>query len=255
MAIAQREVIYKTIDDVDLSMHIFEPAYRDRDRPLAAIVFFFGGGWNSGSPEQFFPHCRHLAEQGMFAAAAEYRVKSRHGVSPIECVADGKSAVRYLYAHAAELGLDPAHIAAGGGSAGGHVAACTGIVPGQDDPADDLAVPSKPKALVLFNPVTDTTRFGSDRFLGRAEEFSPQHHISAAAPPTVTFHGTADTCVPHDCAATFEKSMQEAGVDCTLHSYDGRGHAFFNYGRDGSVDYKDTVTKMDAFLTRLGYLG
>ena len=117
MAIDRREIIYKTVGDVELRMHVFEP--EDRPTPLAAIVFFFGGGWNSGTVEQFFPHCEHLAELGMFAAAADYRVKSRHGVTPDACLADGKSAVRYLYAHAEELGIDPDRIAAGGGSATG----------------------------------------------------------------------------------------------------------------------------------------
>ncbi len=66
--------------------------------------------------------------------------------TPKECVADGKSAVRYLRVNAARLGLDPNRIAAGGGSAGGHVAAATGTLPGLDDPADDTSVSSRPNA-------------------------------------------------------------------------------------------------------------
>jgi len=63
------------------------------------------------------------------------------------------SAMRYVRSHAAELGIDPQRIAAAGGSAGGHLAAFTGLVPGLDDPKDDLAVSAKPNAMVLFNPV------------------------------------------------------------------------------------------------------
>ena len=77
----------------------------------AAIVFFFGGGWVGGTPKQFFPHCTYLASRGMVAISAEYRVKDRHGVTPLECVLDGKSAVRWVRAHASELGIDPTLIA------------------------------------------------------------------------------------------------------------------------------------------------
>ncbi|NBQ58762.1 MAG: alpha/beta hydrolase, partial [Opitutaceae bacterium] len=55
-----RVEIYKTVGDTALSLYIFEPdgpAQKNR----SAIVFFFGGGWNSGTPAQFEPQCRALA--------------------------------------------------------------------------------------------------------------------------------------------------------------------------------------------------
>jgi acetyl esterase/lipase len=52
-------------------------------------------------------------------------VKSRQGVTPAACVEDAKSAERWLRQNAARLGLDPNRIVAAGGSAGGHIAACT----------------------------------------------------------------------------------------------------------------------------------
>ena len=120
-----------------------------------AVVFFFGGGWNGGSPSQFAPHCEYLASRGMVAMTADYRVKSRQGTTPFDCVEDGKSAIRYVRQHAKELGVDPKKIAAGGGSAGGHVAAATGTVRGMDEKNEDSGISSKPDALILFNPVYD----------------------------------------------------------------------------------------------------
>ena len=128
LPVTQRETVYKSAGGADLKLHIFEPSERPSDKPLPAIVFFFGGGWTGGTPSQFFQHSRYLASRGMVAVSAEYRVKNRHGTTPAECVADGKSAVRWLRSHAAELGIDPARIAAGGGSAGGHVALCTAVI-------------------------------------------------------------------------------------------------------------------------------
>ena len=128
---------YKTVGDVKLNLYLFIPEGHQASDKRPAIVFFFGGGWTNGSPAQFEPHCLHFASRGMVAVAADYRVKSRHGVTPVECVADAKSAVRWLRANAAKLGVDPARIAAGGGSAGGHVATCTGVIEGLDEKSED----------------------------------------------------------------------------------------------------------------------
>ena len=116
----------KTVGEIQLKLHVFSTEGGGRRRP--AIVFFFGGGWVGGNPSQFFPHCEHLAAKGMVAVSAEYRVKSRHQATPFDCVEDARSAVRYLRGHARELGIDPDRIAAGGGSAGGHLAAATGTL-------------------------------------------------------------------------------------------------------------------------------
>ena len=113
-------VVYKRVDDVELKLHIFEPPDRQANKPVPAIVFFFGGGWVGGTPTQFYHQCDYLASRGMMAISAEYRIKSKHGTTPFECVADGKSAIRWVRANAERLGINPDKIVAGGGSAGGH---------------------------------------------------------------------------------------------------------------------------------------
>ena len=81
-------------------LHPVEPARR------AAIVFFFGGGWKGGTTRQFARQATYLAGRGMIAAIADYRVQSRHGVTPDVCVEDAKSAVRWLRQHANEHGQE-----------------------------------------------------------------------------------------------------------------------------------------------------
>jgi acetyl esterase/lipase len=85
-------------------------------------------------------------------------------------------------------------------------------------------------------------------------ELSPYHHVEAGDPPTVIFHGTADKTVPHATAAAFERAMQKAGNSCTLHSYEGEGHGFFNYGRGDGTSFAEVLTTSDRFLAGLGYL-
>ena len=56
------------------------------------MVFFFGGGWNGGTPGQFRPQARHLAGRGMVAIVVDYRVKSRHGTLANVAVSDANRA-------------------------------------------------------------------------------------------------------------------------------------------------------------------
>src|SRR5688572_26427217 len=123
--VGARAETYKQAGPTKLELYIYEPAgHRPADR-RPAVIFFFGGGWNQGSPAQFERQCRYLASRGLVAITADYRVASRHGVTAIECVKDAKSAVRWVRKNAGRLGVDPNRIAAGGGSAGGHIAAAS----------------------------------------------------------------------------------------------------------------------------------
>ena len=257
-----REVVYKSTKNADgspvaLKLHVYAPAgHKATDRRTAA-VFFFGGGWTGGSPAQFYPHCAYLASRGVLAMAAEYRVKGRNGTTPYECAADGKSAIRYVRAHAGELGVDPARIIAGGGSAGGHVAAATGTLSGLDEPAEDANVSSRPDAMVLFNPVINCGPqggYGYRQVGARYQEICPTHNVTKAVPPTIVLHGRADKTVPYADAEGFAKAMAAAGARCELVGYDGQGHGFFNFGRGGNDNFIATVEAADRFLASLGFL-
>ena len=248
---------YKTVGEVKLKIHIYEPEIRKPGERLPAIVFFFGGGWVNGSPGQFFRHCEYLASRGMVAMSAEYRIKSKHGTTPFECVADGKSAIRWVRQQADALGVDPNRVAAGGGSAGGHVAACTGTVEGHEEEGENTSISSAPNAMVLFNPVIDTTEkgYGAGKLAGRTTEISPCHHVREGIPPTIIFHGTNDRTVPFENVERFAASMKEDGNACEVVPFEGKGHGFFNYGRDqDNASFKQTVSAADRFLTDLGWL-
>ena len=258
---------YKTIGDVAMKIWIFNPDGHKASDKRPAIVFFFGGGWRSGSPQQFLHQAQYLASRGMVAMAADYRVAGRHGVKMEKCVADAKSAIRWVRANAARLGVDPDRVAAGGGSAGGHLAAAVATLPGLDAPADDTGISTVPNALVLFNPacvlapVKGRVPFPEDRYediRNRAgvapEAVSPYHHVKKGTPPTILFHGKADTTVPYRTAELFCEKMKAHGNRCELTGYEGQAHGFFNYGRGDNKAYLDTARRMDEFLASLGYL-
>jgi len=248
--------IYKEVDGHTLNLHIFTPPNHVQDKELKpAIVFYFGGGWVGGTPTQFYPQCQHLARRGMVAISAEYRVKSRHQATPFDCVEDGKSALRWVRAHAKKIGVDPKRIAAGGGSAGGHVAAAVAMVPGLDAEGDDLSVSCMPDALVLFNPVYDNGPggFGYAKLKDRYREISPMHNLKQGMPPTIVFLGDQDRLIPVSTAEKFRDRMRALGNRSELLVYPGQPHGFFNQGKPGD-GYSTTLAEMDRFLVSLGWI-
>lgn len=129
--------VYKRVGATELVLNVFQPNASAKLRPAPAVVYFFAGGWQQGTPIQFFRECARLAQRGVVGISADYRIKSANGATPFDSLADAKAAMRWVRAHAAELGVDPTRIAAAGASAGGHLAAASAFVPGFDDSAAD----------------------------------------------------------------------------------------------------------------------
>jgi len=238
-------VEYKSVGDVKLNLHIYNPPGHKSSDKRPAIVFFFGGGWNGGSVGQFKKQSRYLASRGMVAMCADYRTKKKHGTSPKACVKDGKSAIRWVRSHAAELGINSNMLAAGGGSAGGHVAAATGTVKEFNEEGEDTTVSCRPNALVLFNPVFDNgpTGYGYSRVKEYWKAFSPMNNIDKETPPTVVFLGTKDSLIPVATAEKYKKLMEQSSVRCDLHLYENQPHGFFNKAK-----YYETLFEADKFL-------
>lgn len=259
--------VYKTVGDVELQVWIFTHSKHKPSHSAPAIVFFFGGGWNGGSPSQFENQAKYLAARGMVAVLVDYRVRSRQGVKVHSCVSDAKSAIRWVRANADRLGVDPDRIVSSGGSAGGHLAASVGVLPEYDEPDEDSSVSSVPNASALFNPAlvlapveglppipeermkSLRTRMGVE-----PETLSPFHNLRKGIVPTIIFHGTDDKTVPFSSAKAYYEKTKQLGNRCELVAYEGAGHGFFNHGGSNNTYYSDTLMRLDAFLVSLGYL-
>ena len=245
--------VYKETKQADLELVVHYPlGWKDSDK-RPAIVFFFGGGWENGKITQFEPQASYLARRGMVSARADYRVKSRQGVTPKECVEDAKSAVRWLRANAAKLGVDSDRIVAAGGSAGGHIAACTAFTPGLDSEGEDAKISSQPNVLVLFNPVLRFVgipelmgRVSNNETLGKA--ISPTLHLTKDSPPTLIFFGTADRLAA--MGDEFMNKSKELGHPAELFMAEGQPHGFFNR----PPWQEKTTQRMDEFLVSIGYI-
>lgn len=250
--IQPRVETYKTVGARSLKLYIYLPPSNSMGRAVSpltaadpersdarrpAILFIHGGGWGAGKPDFFFPHCRYFAARGVVAMTVQYRLTQEPGVTVFNCVADVKSCVRWIRRHADELGVATNRIAVAGDSAGGHLAACLGLIRELDEPGEDTSVSAMADAMILYNPVIKTTlpdgwdmvRFGGKAgaaVADRAREFSPADHVAAGAPPTLVIHGTADTVTPLAWSERFVKAMEEAGNSIQFMRFEGRKHAF-----------------------------
>ena len=254
--VTQRQEVYKKIGDVTLKIDIFEPKAKNPAKKYPSVVFFFGGGWTNGLPKQFYRHCDYLATRGMIAMSADYRVRSRQPeTTPIECVKDAKSALRWVRANAARLGVDPTRLAAGGGSAGGHLAAALATSPGVEESGDDDAVSPLPNAILLFNPFIGKSDISDDpRLATFPKSITPLLNIKAGVPPAIVFLGSNDQVIPVATAKEFQSKIQAAGARCEIRVYEGQTHGFFNYERSNHEYFTKTLIETDKFLASLGWL-
>jgi len=253
--VPDKSIVYKNVIGIELSMHFFFPPNHKVAHKTPTIVFFHGGGWTGGVPSQFFDQSAYFASRGMVAISVQYRTKKANNTTPIECVKDGKSAIRWIRSHASAYGINPNMLVAGGGSAGGHIAAATAILKNFNEESDDLSISCIPDALVLFNPVVHNgpEGYGYARVKAYWERFSPYHNLTKNIPPTIIMLGTKDKLFNPILAKQYKQKMEEFGNRCDLLLYQGQDHAFFNKGNNEEMHYQ-TIKDADRFLTSLDYL-
>jgi len=242
------KIVYKNTVQGELKVHIFHAAPNTIQN--SALILFHGGGFNSGSPQQFYPQARYLADFGITVICAEYRIKNKHKTTREYSVMDAKSVVRWVYQNADELNISVDRIAVGGGSAGGYLASAVGIIEGFDDPEDDTSIPISPAALVLYNPGLELSlkgRNNNGRAKGRKNE-STLLSIKDGYPPSLVLIGTEDWLTPISKVESFCHLVKEAGSDCMMTIYDQQEHGFFNSKRN----LYDTTIRSHRFLADQG---
>jgi acetyl esterase/lipase len=211
--------------------------------PVPAVLMIHGGGWRSGSRSEQANQCAFLARQGVAAFIADYRLAT--GVPGTTWPAqfqDVQLALRWVRAHAAKYGIDPARICAEGESAGAHLALMLGVVPGIANgdmrailPAQSphatcviaISGPSDLRDMALVNPPMIGNLLGHhDAATTQAEErdASPALRVRPGeAVPTLLIHGVHDHVVPFSQATEMQAALQKAGTPSWLIAHPG-GH-------------------------------
>ncbi len=238
---------YAAADGGELPMLVFEPG--GGTQPVAGIVMFHGGALRKGSANGLAPHCRRLAQHGILAVSAGYRLLGQGAASIDDCIADVRLAVERFSRLAALRGLDSPRLASGGSSAGAHLALAAAMTaPGRPLPAPQPGT----AAVVALNPVVDLLAYPPEQQrslerdagipAGRAAEYSPAEFVRPGNPPVLIQHGTHDEVAPVGQVRRFRDVMMQAGNDCVLIEYERAGHGFHYPGPAGHFDQVTEVT-------------
>ena len=253
--VTKKTEIYKTTAEKDLEITLHFPAAWTAEDKRPVMVFFFGGGWKKGTTKQFLIQADYFASRGIVTARPNYRLKP-DGVTPDKCVEDARSAVRWLRANAARFGIDPKKVISAGGSAGGHLAYCTSIKQGADDPSDAPTISCIPQAMVLYNPglfYSDSEGVmaavgGGTMSAERLQLISPLDHVDKDTPPALILFGTRDGLKRG--ADEYLRLAKKAGIRAEMFTAEGENHGFFNT----EPWLSKTTAEVDKYLVSLGYL-
>ena len=254
----EHDVTYSTTDGVDLKMDIYYPEFATGAVP--AVIYIHGGAWIQGDKTEGAgaTEIPELRSRGYLVAAVNYRLAPQYKF-PAQ-IEDVKCAVRFLRANAAVYGIDPEHIGAWGGSAGGHLVALLGTTDasagfeGSCGYADES---SRVQAVVdMFGP-TDLKALSQavgSRFLlalfgtvnrnsNIVKRASPITWISDDDPPFLILHGENDDLVPISQSEILYNRLIAEGVPATLVIVENAGHGFAPVG--GVIDpSRVEITKM-----------
>ena len=256
------DVVYANVDGASLRYDHYRP--RKVDGPAPAVVLVHGGAWMHGDPSQAAGNALHLARRGIATVSLSYRLAPEHRFpAPVHDVRHG---LRWVRAHAAELGIDPERLALIGLSAGAHLALMAHVarrLPELEPPLPPALrdVPEDVRAIILHYGPYDLSRTrpfpdGIDpagEHLGprRGETAwvklaSPVEHAALVDAPVLLIHGTKDTVVSHRESVRMHDALTAAGKRAALLLLEGAPHAF-------QIEWRGDANRraneaMDAFL-------
>jgi acetyl esterase/lipase len=244
-------VTYSTRNKTELKLDVYLP--RDRKSPVPAILLIHGGGWVAGQKEQNVMELLPYLSMGWVVLNVEYRL-AENSLAPA-AVEDCRCALRWVAYHAGNFNIDTSRIVVTGGSAGGHLALMTGMLPAQSkfdwgcgtQNATRWTNASEPSvhvaAIINWFGITDVADlldgpdakhyavewFGSMSNRSElAKELSPLSYIRPGLPPVITIQGDKDNIVPYQQGVRLHEALDKAGVPNQLVTIHGGGHGGFD---------------------------
>ena len=242
---------YAMANNIELKLDLYLP--RKRSTPLPTLMLFHGGGWVDGQKERNVFQLLPCLSLGWAVINVEYRL-ARQSPAPA-AVEDCRCALRWVTYHAKEYYLDTSKIVLTGGSAGGHLALITGMLPAQSVfdrqcPTESStrwreATEPQPKVAAIINwyGITDVAdlidgpnaKHYAMEWLSSlsnrqelARQLSPINYVRAGLPPIITIHGDQDDIAPYQQAVRLHAALDKAGVPNQLVTIPGAKHDGFN---------------------------
>ncbi len=242
-------IVYGQRGEKPLMLDVIRP-----DQPNGlGVAFMVSGGWKSGIPGELPEWMVSPLLRRGYTLFAIYHI-SQPEASVMEIIEDVNRGVRFVRHHADEYKIDPDRIGVTGGSAGGHLSLmlATRGGPGPEDTDDPIDRESSAvQAVAIFYPVTDLLNLGDStenlgdggppksflksfgpnssdmavwKEIGR--DCSPIYHITSDLPPTLIYHGDADTLVPLEQSERFRDRAAELGLKVKLVVHPGGEHGW-----------------------------
>jgi acetyl esterase/lipase len=231
-------VTYLTSSNYESKLDLY--VTRTADKPLPTLIWIHGGGWTGGVKESATGIPAYLA-MGMNVVNVEYRL-ARTAPAPA-AVEDCRCALRWVIQHAKEYGIDVNRLVVSGGSAGGHLALTTGMLPASAGLDRQCPGPDNLKVAAIVNwfGISDVNELldGPNMkayavaWLGSAldrdqiaKRVSPLTYVRPGVPPILTIHGDADPTVPYTQSVRLHKALADAGVPNELMTMAGGKHGY-----------------------------
>ena len=196
-------------------------------RPAPVVMFFYGGGWETGEKAWYRYVGAALASRGVLVMIPDYRLYPE--VKFPAFIDDAAAAVAWAHANAVRFGGDPGRIFLMGHSAGGEIATLLAL-----DPAYLHSVGLSPERDICgviglagpydFTPI-DAVAFAS--IFGPSADWArsmPINHVTAHSPPMLLQTGAIDRVVEPGNTARMATRLRAAGVDVIEHTYPNIGH-------------------------------
>lgn len=228
------------------------PEIKAKLRPGMLVIP--GGGYWFRSGREKEPVALAYLREGYCAFTLDYSVQTLFPVPLLEAA----MATIYLRENAAKYGLDPAHLAAIGFSAGGHLAGMLSMLYEEPEIVSVLgerAMNARPNAVVLSYPVItmgELTHGGTrDVITGGREELlqrlSLEKRVSKKAAPAFLWHTQEDDCVPVENSLLLATAYRKAGVPFAMH--------IFEHGPHGLSLISPETSDQTEYDTRLAPVG
>lgn len=204
---------------------LYAPSAARAASALPVLVFFYGGGWDSGSKDLYGWAAQALAARGFIVAVADYRLVPQV-LFPV-FIEDAAAAVARVADVAAAHGGDPERLGVIGHSAGAHLAMMIALdrrymaAVGKPDLIRAAAGLAGPYDFLPFDVESSINAFGQ---APDPVQTQPLHFARADAPPLWLGHGTADVIVHDEDTILLEARMRALGGRCEAKLYPGLSH-------------------------------